>query len=376
MSEPSKPAFPPFVPGLELAQELAAVVAPIIRDRFAGLPYSAALIGPGSDVLGFDTTMSMDHDWGPRLLLFVADDTAADLPAAIERELSAWLPATIRGFPAHFGPADDADGGTRVMTPLPPGATLAHRVVVARIGAWLEQYLGFDPRTGMDAADWLTTPSQKLRSIVAGAVFHDDAGLGAIRERLAWYPPDIHRYLLASSWSRIGEDDHLLGRAGTLGDETGARVLAGRLAHEAMRACFLLEREYAPYAKWLGTGFARLDSNATVGPLVERLLDASGAVPRDDALMALLERLAELQNASDLADEQEPRARRFFGRPYRVIDGSRFSRALVERIEGEEVRKLAARRLIGGIDHVSDNTDLLEDVSRQAALRALYTSGV
>ena len=105
------------------------------------------------------------------------------------------------------------------MTSLPPGAKLEHRVVVEQMGAWFERYLGLDPRDDMDAADWLTLPQQKLRSIVAGEVFHDGLGLAGVRAKLGWYPPDIHRYLLAASWSRIGEDEHLLGRTGNLGDE-------------------------------------------------------------------------------------------------------------------------------------------------------------
>lgn len=146
----------------------------------------------------------------------------------------------------------------------------------------------------------------------------------------------------------------------------------GRLAHEAIRVCFLLERRYTPYAKWLGAAFGRLDCHAALGPLVERILVANGAKDRDDALVSLLEALARLQNAAGMAATQDASARQFFSRPYRVVDGGRFARALVDEIQGEDVRRLARRRLIGGIDQVSDSTDLLEDVSRRRALRALY----
>ena len=42
--------------------------------EFPGLRHSAALIGAGSEVLGFDTPMSSDHHWGPRAILFLAED--------------------------------------------------------------------------------------------------------------------------------------------------------------------------------------------------------------------------------------------------------------------------------------------------------------
>ena len=37
------------------------------------------------------------------------------------------------------------------------------------------------------------------------------------------------------------------------------RLTAALLVRDVMRLAFLIERQYAPYAKWFGTGFARLD---------------------------------------------------------------------------------------------------------------------
>lgn len=61
-----------FVPGLELSRGFFAdLVQPLLEDAFPDLRYSAALIGHGSEVLGFDTVMSTDHHWGPRVMLFL-----------------------------------------------------------------------------------------------------------------------------------------------------------------------------------------------------------------------------------------------------------------------------------------------------------------
>jgi hypothetical protein len=61
-----------FIPGLELNRLFfEEVVRPLIAAQFPDLAYSAALIGYGSDVLGYDTVLSTDHEWGPRLLLFL-----------------------------------------------------------------------------------------------------------------------------------------------------------------------------------------------------------------------------------------------------------------------------------------------------------------
>jgi hypothetical protein len=57
----------PFVPGLELSRALYEATAPILARHFPDLAYGAGRLEAGSEVLGFDTARSMDHDWGPRL---------------------------------------------------------------------------------------------------------------------------------------------------------------------------------------------------------------------------------------------------------------------------------------------------------------------
>lgn len=50
-----------FVPGIELTTRFYhEAVAPLLREHFGELPHSAARIGHGSEVLGFDTELSVD----------------------------------------------------------------------------------------------------------------------------------------------------------------------------------------------------------------------------------------------------------------------------------------------------------------------------
>ena len=41
--------------------------------------YAAGVIGKGSEVLGFDTAVSTDHDFGARVMLFVESDEVCEL---------------------------------------------------------------------------------------------------------------------------------------------------------------------------------------------------------------------------------------------------------------------------------------------------------
>jgi len=82
-----------FVPGLQLARELYATeVRPLLEEQFPQVPYAAALIGPGSEVAGFDTGRSTDHDWGPRLQVFLADGDADGYATAITTKLASRVP--------------------------------------------------------------------------------------------------------------------------------------------------------------------------------------------------------------------------------------------------------------------------------------------
>ena len=68
------------------------VVGPIV----GAAPHAAALLGYGSDVLGFDTERSTDHGWGPRLQVLADDHDPADIDA-LRRALHEQLPESTAG---------------------------------------------------------------------------------------------------------------------------------------------------------------------------------------------------------------------------------------------------------------------------------------
>jgi hypothetical protein len=360
-----------FVPGIELCRRFYfEAVRPVLDASFPGLRHAAALIGPGSEVLGFDTPRSTDHHWGPRAMLFLPENDAARCKDELFEAFRWQLPHRFLGYPTNFAQPVPEDPGTRLLQPTESGP-IDHRIEVFTVRQFVLDTLGFDIRTEPAAADWLAFPQQKLRALTTGAVYHDEAGLQSVRQRFATYPHDVWLYLLASGWARIGQEEHLMGRAGEVGDELGSAIIASRLVRDAMNLCFLMERQYAPYPKWFGTAFMRLNAGPRLAPLLQETLQSDSWPERDDRLARIYEFLAEKHNLLGLTDPLPAKSSPFWGRPFNVIHGDRFAEALRSRITDAEVARIAGRGLIGSIDQISDNTDVL-DCTPAGVVKRLY----
>ncbi len=361
-----------FIPGLELSRRFYwEAVRPVLDRSWRGLPHAAALIGSGSETIGFDDEMSTDHGWGPRLQLFLRledwESHAEDIDAALRDR----LPHSFLGYPTNFSEPNPDDNGVQLLEATDSGA-VNHRVETQTVGGFFCAYLNFDVSREIGTADWLTFPQQKLRTITAGGVFHDVIGLEKVRARFRWYPPDLWRYMLAAGWARIGQEEHLMGRAGLAGDELGSALIGSRLVRDVMRLCFLMERQYAPYAKWFGTAFAQLESAAGLTDILLAVQRADTWQERERWLSEAYWVVAGRHNRLGLTESMPEKPVRFFGRPFRVMALHGYADALLGCVEDPEVLLLAKRRPIGSIDQFSDSTDLLEAAELRPALRALY----
>ncbi len=350
-----------FVPGLRLAGEFyAEAVRPLLDAEFPGLSYAAALLGPGSEVLGFDTERSTDHDWGPRLCVFLGDEDAELLAGPVGEMLAGRLPAAFRGYPVAFEVVRD------------PGSGRRHRVEVFGLGGWLSWRLGFDPRPGVTVPDWLAAPWQRLAEVTAGAVFHDGTGeLSRARAALSWYPRDVWRYVLSCQWSRIAEEEAFPGRCAEAGDELGSAVVTARLARDLMRLWLLMNRRWPPYSKWLGRAFARVPGSAGLGSSLTAALAATDWPARERHLSRAYLIAAEAHNRLGLTESLDTGTRLFYTRPYQVLDAGRFAGALSGAITDPLVRGLPAA---GAADQVIDSTPALGDLRYPKAVSAAIRS--
>ena len=311
----------PFTPGLVLSRRWHdEVVRPAVESRLPGLAYAAALLGRGSEVLGLDDEMSTDHDWGPRLLVFLGEE---DHQAGAGEILRAALPSTFAGRPAALE--------------------------VHTVRGWILEELALDVDREIEVADWLTLPEHVLATVVGGAVFHDDVGLRTARDRLEWYPRDVWLYLLAAGWWRVHPEANLVGRVGHVGDELGSALVGSRLVADLMRLCFLMERRYPPYPKWFGTAFSRLGCGPDLAPVLTSVVRASDWRDREAALAEAFRRLASVHEALGLTDRVELEVVRLWDRPFEVLWAD-FPGLLHAEIRDPEVLAVAERFPIGPVD--------------------------
>ncbi|MFX1481932.1 MAG: DUF4037 domain-containing protein [Promethearchaeota archaeon] len=367
MSDEHHPPYD-FVPGLVLSEAFyKEAVKPVIDKHFPNLVYSAARIGKGSDVLGFDTPQSMDHDWGPNLQIFLNDSDYGTLKDEIDEALRQNLPPAIRGFPTNYRYHDDGSTGMEFSENGP----VNHGVTINTVSGFFIEYLGFNPAEDVRITDWLVLPQQVLLSVANGLVFHDDLEkLNDIVAKLGYYPHDLWLYLLANQWVRISQEEAFMGRCGQVGDELGSRIIATRLIHDMMLLCFLMERKYAPYIKWFGTAFSRLKNAKILTPLFIQIMDADTWKERQNHLTEAYEHMARMHNDLGITDSLTTKVSQFHNRPFMIIHGESFADAIYHKIQDEEVKQLPKH--LGGIDQYVDSTDVLSYTEKFRRFWSMY----
>jgi hypothetical protein len=325
-------------PGIGLSRRFyETLVAPILAARFPTLRYAAAQVGLGSEVLGFDTDMSADHDYGPNVQIFLDEAGFANTAPAVMQAMDEALPETFERWNLRYPtyvrpPAGDAEAGLLGSD---------HGVELYTLSAWRDRFLGPPFARELTALDWLSYSEQIFLTATGGIVFRDDLGaLTDFRARLAYFPRDVWLYKLCAQWSRIAEERAYVGRAGSVGDELGSAVIAARMVGNIMRLAFLVERRYVPYPKWFGTAFSALSCARDLAPMLESVLSARSWQARETALLDACRYMAELQVARDIPGATAPVMGRLHTRPFRFIDSLKIGDALRAAIEDETLRTL------------------------------------
>lgn len=338
------------------------LVAPVIAQRFPELKYAAARIGLGSEVLGYDTAISADHDYGPCVQIFLPTEHFAETARVLLAEFDAVLPQRFEGYPVRYPTAvrPPADGAGQGLL----GSD--HGVEFYTLAAWSDRFLGRQFAGELSNLDWLGFGEQIFVTVTAGEVFHDAVGeLSGLRARLKWFPRDVWLCKLAAQWGRIAEERAYIGRTGGVGDELGSRVIGARMVGNLMRLALLLERRYAPYPKWFGSAFARLDCAGMLTPMLDAALAAGAWQAREAALLEACRFLAERQVELGVPGAIPPVEGSLHDRPLRFIDTVAISEAIRGAIVDPALKDVPG---FGGADQFLGNFVLaVPDWSRSAA---------
>lgn len=341
-----------------------------VREKAPGPALRGSPRRHGSDVLGFDSARSTDHDWGPRLQIVVADQDLASRSGDVLEVIDEALPEIVLGVPVDLPGSTSLPGDEE--THHNSQDERRHGVTVSSVKRLQRDLLGTedDPRR-WDHARWLTTPRQSLLEFTAGPIFRDDIGeLSAVRDALAWYPHDVWLYVMSGRWQRIAQMESFVGRAAEAGDDLGSRLLAGQIASDIMHQTLLQRRSYAPYPKWLGSSFARHEEDDGLSVALTAAVAADRAQDRQSALVGTLVQLSRRHDLLRVTGPMLSQAEPFFGRPYPVIWSERIARALHDAIRPPLKDVLPFG--LGGVDELTNGTDALKNIHFRQAVTASY----
>lgn len=165
-----------------------------------------------------------------------------------------------------------------------------------------------------------------------------------------------------------------MGRAGSSGDEIGAAIIASRLVRDIMMLCFLMEKQYVCYPKLFGKAFGRLKCAEVLAPVLREIQLAQTWEDRERHFPFAWELVSAMHNALGITEPVQMTYASFKGRPYKVCGGPLFE-AIRARINDPELAQLAIHGCFGGIDQVSDNTNILDNTRWRPIFRRLYEMG-
>ncbi len=131
-----------------------------------------------------------------------------------------------------------------------------------------------------------------------------------------------------------------------------------------------MEKRYAPYSKWFGTGFKRLRMASLLQPHLEGALDARAYAEREAHLCDAYELCARQFNALQLIAPVPDTVGYFFDRPFKVIHGGDIAESLYASIDDKEIRRVPG--LIGSVNQFSNfDRPIRRSVAVSKQLRAV-----
>jgi hypothetical protein len=360
---------PSFIPGLKLSQIFfEKTIKPLLDEYHPELKYDAALIGPGSEVLGFDDPVSTDHHWGPRVQLFLKEMDFLNHAKELDILFKQKLPYTIKGYSTHWSEPDPNDAMNQFLEPKSEGL-VNHRVEILTVSSFLKACLNLETTELIDL-DWLLLPEQKLLELTAGKVYYSTLGdLIRVRNYFSYYPDNVWFFKLAAEWDNIAEEIAFVGRSASRGDDLGSRLVSARLVRSIIRLAFILCRKYAPYSKWYAYSFSSLPIADNLHSVLLDILHQNNWRKREELLTTAYLILLEYQNSLEITPEITLKPINYHSRHQNVIDVHKIITELKKNIK-PPLSTLPYS--LGSIDQFIVNTHILTDAQLASRVKSLY----
>lgn len=286
--------------GIELSEKFYfEIVKPIIMQNIPELKgkIAAGLIGYGSDVIGNDDEYSKDHEWGPRCLIFLDEETHSIYGKGIYDLLNLQLPNRFEGYPTRF---KDSDMGL-VMNEEEDGK---HHVTITYPERLLELTIGIKRKPIKDI-DWLSISEQRLLEFTAGKIFEDNIGnISKLRKDFQYFPENVWLFRLAFALESLGWEDDLIFMCGHRGDSLSMQINAMKTVERLMKLTFIVNKRYAPLSpKWLEREFRKLpEISKEIADRLERIAIGIDYHEKTDALNEIYEITLSYLESLDICD--------------------------------------------------------------------------
>ena len=340
--------------GLDLCRRyFFECVKPIIEEKYSLIKdyYSCALIGWGSDVLGNDDEYSRDHEWGPRLLIFVDEEHKYAI-SKLETILNEHIPVDFLGYGTRFAFDDD---GIRIPLYTNEGVINIDFYIYDE---YIENFLGVvAPESDLD---WLCVPENKLLEITSGEIFYD--ANDTLQEKLQvyknYYPLNVWKYRIAYLWESISWDIDTIGLSRKRGNSISEKMAIYKTVFPLIKLISAYNRKYSPsYCKHIGTEFYKLPHvSDKTGFLLEECLKTDDVLTVKSNLEKTIEIIIKFHNSySELPDICLEKSKPIYGRGFWDIDCQKIAGTIHESIHGE----LKEVPLHGAADQFVTNEDFL-----------------
>lgn len=244
--------------GLELAEKYYATYGrPMLETKFSDVidQTAAGLVGQGSECLGFDDEISMDHDYGPSFCIWLPRGIYEKYGAKMQEEYEA-LPQEFMGFSGRV--IEDRGQG---------------RVGVLCLEDFYAGILGRSTPPSTNE-EWIRINEADLATATNGKVFEDRLGkFSEIRDGLLqYYPREVWLRRLVQSMAKAAQaGQYNYARAMKRGERITAEMALTEFIRESMQTVYILNRKYAPYDKWMRRGMKELSVCSEIGDMLDLL---------------------------------------------------------------------------------------------------------